>query len=551
MGRREKRVHSDGSPARTLGATLRRARQARDIALGAMSHRLSYSVGYVSAVETGAVWPSREFVEIYERALGLRPGELTQVADNLAPARRQPGATTPGNAEVGQLLARVRQGIGPATPSPVADRLYERGASAVRPGQTVVRGFEAALRWATELVEDAAGEPPHPGEPILFSSPTWADALDRHPDLAGRWWRALRAALEDGWDVVHVCRPDRDGARNLSLVTEMLALLGFAGHYQPYSLPLSISRVVPCDLLIVPGQGAMQFLTTGQDLAVDAACFFCDGELLKVLRDHVEGLRSRATPMLRIYQREVQLAHDLRPHPDLLRYAFAHTRTDALPGDRLMVKDGLRSVTLPSSVFLEWARRLRAIGGEEWTDWMRTLIENRLERIATFHDQLRELRFRDICSKRGIERLATAEQYAVDDRWLRVQIASGDGRHVGTDPLQVPATREERLKHLQAVVDLLKTYPNYELGLVDDPQATDLAEISWHLKGSEGEGTLFLDTWCPDGEHRAEMSLEISQRDVVEAFRAYFWSLWESLPAPNRDKQQVIAWLEGHIARVL
>src|SRR5258708_12328847 len=77
MGR--KPILPQGANAFTAGAQLRQQRLKNGISLQEMAERLTYSKGYLSAVENGKERVHKELVERYETALGLEKGELTDL----------------------------------------------------------------------------------------------------------------------------------------------------------------------------------------------------------------------------------------------------------------------------------------------------------------------------------------------------------------------------------------------------------------------------------------------------------------------------------------
>jgi tetratricopeptide (TPR) repeat protein len=69
---------SDNSDTLSIGAALRQARQAEGISLTSMATLLGLTKGHLSGIETGRVKPSLELLQKYERALKLKPGELSE-----------------------------------------------------------------------------------------------------------------------------------------------------------------------------------------------------------------------------------------------------------------------------------------------------------------------------------------------------------------------------------------------------------------------------------------------------------------------------------------
>lgn len=541
-----------GESGRALGAALRRARQGGGILLADMARRSSYSKGHLSAVENGLAWPSRELLDAYERVLEMAPQELSRLAESIVPGRRRVG-TDPTNASgVAELLTQLRNGISPevdGTSFDGSDRLVSR--TRIGTDQLVIRGFDACLQRAAELVEAAAKQEPGRGDEVVFS----LGGLGRAPGMAHQdavlhWQRALRMAMARGWDVVNLARLHaRSEARPIALVTEMLELLGYAGRYQPYSLPSTQGGVVPDGFVIVPGQGALHFLATQQESALDAATLYTDADQVAFLRDHAHVLLAQATPILKLYRGDSPSPTSGRPQPDSIRYDFARTRAATRPGDRFLVKNGLSILRIPNSIFAGWVRRLSSVADDNWADWIPTLVENRLQRVAAFNEQVRRWRFIDLCSKPAIERMVSTGTYGLDQP-VHGEVPQRQGIFRLIDASDVPATPDERAAILRSVVDLLRTYPNYELGLLDDPAAQEAAETYWEVKGIEGDAVLLLDTWCLTGAGSVEINLEIGKVEVVEAFRGYFLSIWEGLVPEHREKERVIAWLVAQIDRI-
>lgn len=519
--------------------------------LAAMAQRTGYSKGHLSVVENGLAWPSLELLGAYERVLDLPPRELIGLAESVAPGRRRVGPEPLDAAGVTELLSQLRHGVGQPP-----DRLtpVELGGVGRRPGharkQLVIRGFNACLRRATELVEAAASHRPEPGDEIVFSLGNFGEADTSQRDTVLNWQRALRMAMAGGWDVVNLARlAQRREEGPIALVTEMLSLLGYAGRYQPYSLPRAHSPVVPEGFVVVPGQGALHFLATQHQSALDAATLYTDADQVTFLRDHAQVLMTLAVPILKLYRGDNPFSSEGRPQPDPIRYDFARTRAATRPGDRFLVKNGLSILRIPNGIFSGWVRRLSSQADDSRSAWIPTLVENRLQRVAAFNEQVRRWRFIDLCSKPAIERMVSTGTYTSDLTGAALA-TQRQGIFRLIDASDAPATLEERAAILRSVVDLLRTHPNYELGLLDDTLAQEAAETYWEIKGIDGDAVLLLDTWCLTGKGPAEINLEIGEPAIVEAFRTYFLSLWEGLPPQYRHKDQVIAWLEGQIDRI-
>lgn len=89
MGRKDKPIAVENGRLLSVGAQLRRARQAQGISLTAMAERVGYTKGYLSGVENGSIRASQDLVQRYEKQLGLWSGELTTVLQGVFPVESQ------------------------------------------------------------------------------------------------------------------------------------------------------------------------------------------------------------------------------------------------------------------------------------------------------------------------------------------------------------------------------------------------------------------------------------------------------------------------------
>jgi transcriptional regulator with XRE-family HTH domain len=536
VARRSKPAGAPDPAAAVRGAVLRRAREDARVTLTDLAHRLSYSVSYVSGVETGALRAPAELVSAYERALDMPSGELARRVQDES-SRYVVAMTDP----VSQFLAQMHD-------EGAAD-LEEAGEEAAEDdppldASRLVLGRDAVFRAACRLVEEAANEDGTAQRTVLVASQGRADALGAAEDLSKRWRRAVNLALARGCDVVHLVQLDQQDERGrLAIVQGMLAFIGFASRYQPYAVPQNAGLVTPHDFLVVPNCGALIFFSTRKEEGADTAFYYAraDADYLGALHDHARALRFRSMPVLRVYDNPAPLADSGRPSINLLAFDFAYTQAELQEGERFLVKDGFSSLSFPEETYLARVDRLLRDRDPEWRDWLRTLVDNRLLRAAAFREQLKAgWRSRDICSKRGIERLVNDGLYAADD-WIE-----GWSKEKASDA--------EIALQLETVIGLLRAHPNYELALYDpgaDGEASlDISETFWLIRGKPGASRLFLETYRTRGERRFEIDVEVTDRVVAEAFREFFLRVWDRLPPANREKPQVIAWLEEQLQRV-
>lgn len=494
---------------------LRTLREERAISLSELVHRIGYTKGYISAVETGLSRATPAFLKAYERALDLAPGSLlTCETGNLT--------------NVNHVLSTVQTGMGrmdavePFSTVP-AGRVHSTG--------MVIDGVQSVLLQAIALVTAAAQQTPLPGADIIITFQSEYDPLTIYPDLAPTWRAALHQALDAGWNIVHLWRLHGSTDRRFELITKMLTLVGYRGHYLPYIFPNHIAPVAPSDLVIVPGQGALSLFGSRQAKYVDSGFFFpADSGHFTLLSQYAAMMRTQTQPLLEVFPERS------------LDFKTATLQVEAEPGDQLLLKEGLALQVMPPAIRAAYVERILQAPTQRSDQeqislqlWCQTLLEYHTRRVQLFEAYLREGAYtaRHIVTRPAIQALLRSGELPVDD-WLHNETNSN-------------LTYAEVVAWLEHVIMLLETYPTFHLGLVDSLQNNEFP-IYWKI---EGRQTIILESWQQNtaNDRRENVNILLHDPAIAKSFRHHFAAFWKRIPAEHKDKQHVIAWLKAEIAR--
>jgi hypothetical protein len=356
-------------------------------------------------------------------------------------------------------------------------------------------------------------------------------ASEMFPTLseAGRAFKAaLQGALSNGWNVSHIRWLDGSDEDRLSQFTSMIDFYGYAGRYRPFGLALTKGLgTPPYGLVAVPGFGSLLLLPTRTDrlgqYAVYAALSFSDVESTSVLWENGLALRDRAQPLAVTFERPVDWRNAETPDSEWLRYSDAETRTVVQPGDRLLVRDSIGTPALLADARSD-SELLAGKRDPAWESFLRTIQGDRILQQTAFRDQVRAHQYREVLTRRGLERFADGEAHLVD-----ANIPPLDG--------------EQRAAWLHSLVALLQALPGYEIGLLDEPPAWLAQGGGWLVKGSSGDGFVQIETVYRREGVASQLLIEAHDSILVQAMRDYFLSLWETIPVSNRSKPQVIDYL--------
>jgi hypothetical protein len=227
-------------------------------------------------------------------------------------------------------------------------------------------------------------------------------------------------------------------------------------------------------------------------------------------------------------------------------FSVALTRVEKQEGDRYLVMDGLSESTIPLSIHDERATVLRELlrqhshpGAREDAQFVDQILANRKERDEGIAQYLRRFRYRDICPKRALLRLVSDGIYSLDDSLLQVAARWLSPEQIETVKMTIP----QRIAHLEALVERLRTHRHYELILLEDEEAAICR--TYYL--AKARYAVLLEYWRPrpDGT-KEQVDIEINEPAIVRAFYDNpLWAHYAALPAGH--KERVIAFLEEQL----
>jgi transcriptional regulator with XRE-family HTH domain len=497
MGRKDKEVTS----------LLRRFRQERGVPLTRLAKHIGYTKGYLSAIETGKERVTGEIAEAYERGLGLAPGTLKNWP---SPGWDEPSIKLLPDWVTRGLMNRQNMELPTVRAMPLQQ-------------QPVVQGVREVLSMATSMVVTAAQAPPQSNGEILIASRGGSDSFELAGDLYGQWQGALKQALNNGWNVVHLRELEVDPRQRVMLVEEVLSLLSLRGRYEPcYFPPEPSGRSSPEGLLIIPNLGALLFFATRDEHCMDAGFFFSDEARIQILRGYFGILRSNALRLVKVYP------------SSSFDFHFAALQAAEQLGERMLLKDGLSLQTAPPSVMAERGRRVMEArhGDEQLNLRLQHSLEYESRRFYDFEQTVKSSTVRHMITKESVGNLLESGIYSFDDPLGNYEEAR--------------LTWDEAVACITRLIHTLKAYPNFELGLVDRPATPPLSCVV----GIIGKHTAILEVrYQQDRWGEKDVNLNIFEPVVVNEFREHLIQVWENLPDENKEKERVIEWLNEQIGK--
>jgi hypothetical protein len=166
---------------------------------------------------------------------------------------------------------------------------------------------------------------------------------------------------------------------------------------------------------------------------------------------------------------------------------------------------------------------------------LRHRIESRRERLLALLAHAETTDYRDICTMQSIKDIAKHGWY----------LRNAEARPTKGAPVA------ERRQHLHNTIDVLRHYPHFQLGLLDDGEAEELRvtrETQWEILG---EQRVLINARSLDSEDQpVDLDITLDEPGIVAAFVEHFESHWRRMAPEHRDRDWVIKWLEEQLRSI-
>lgn len=385
-----------------------------------------------------------------------------------------------------------------------------------------IRALEQAIQRAIAFLTGAAHMPGPHQEPIIITFFGTGDVFQHVPWLRPRWVAALRAALNAGWNIVHLHNGKPGPARAKQIVENLVKLLGAPGNYDPAYVAPSQTLPPPCEYILVPECGVLKLIVPQADET--ASCeILSDGRECDQLFERLETLRRRSQNLL------------LRTPPSAVGFSSSLADADYQEGDRCLIMDGISEVHVPFSIYVARAKvieqKAQAASDFSTLNRLPQLNKIRWRREEAFEAELRRFHVRDICTKQALLRLVQDGIFSPTDRLRESGVL----------------TKPQRADVLDRLAQRLEAKPHrYQLAVLEDETVArvypQMRRLFWMVK----EGHIVLMEMLHDVQDHGsvEVDISISDADLVAAFYDYFeMTLWKRIPTREKSRGRVAKWL--------
>lgn len=340
---------------------------------------------------------------------------------------------------------------------------------------------------------------------LLFSDESF-DWLGQNPEYAARWAALMIQVIAQGNRICMIHTVSRNLDEMLAGLSRWMPLY-MTGAIEPYYYPKTRDGLFKRTLFIAPETAAVISNSVG-NMEDEAANFLItDKKAVRALTSEYNNLLALCRPLMRIFT-----SADSQAYKSILD-EFERESADAI-----VKAESFGILSMPDVVVDGIITRMGQTDGQEIADYLSIRKRNFTEHLLT-HE------FTEIVTIPALDKMKEGR--------LRVALPDSLPRQ------DVFYTRDELILHLETMVMLLKTYPNYHV-YIDTMNKNE----GFMLYAKEDVGVIVAKTSAP------AITFAINQSNMTASFWDYLHGYINRSAEPQMNKKAVIRRFQSLIEQL-
>ncbi len=321
----------------------------------------------------------------------------------------------------------------------------------------------------------------------------------------------LFKAAQQGWKIALFLRLTYD-TKHLLRLMELAKPLLFTGKFTPYYIPDGDSAAPGKGLFAVPGVGMLSCLSNEIFASLPYALYFTTPSILDIYLSQLKQfLKEHAISFLERHYGK--------------KYCYSSIkRMERNSGSRFLYNYFFSMMTIPESLYY------KLLDSQHLTDEEKEKsMELYQRRYHSFLSNIQHYFYFDIYTASCMDELIEHHQ---------IYFYSYAG--VKTITLETA----DVIEHLRYMIYLLESYENYQIAFYQTAYREDTGQKMYCLV-KEHHGVLF-ELHNLNG-HQANLKITSEEPMLTAGFYSYLRNIWERIPPVNKNKSDVIRWLDSTI----
>lgn len=377
----------------------------------------------------------------------------------------------------------------------------------------ILLGIDNILSSVISLLELAENQKAGSNNKIYITYSNNLDIASQQNNLLVSFRNTLLTSIANGWSIVFLVGLDNNTGKTIRLINFIKPLL-VTGKVSLYYIDRHDIFIENHDSVIVSEIGALLSFCINLNPKVDNAFCFRSKYAVEVLQNHFDlFISTYGRPIINYFSQE-----------NSIDYSFHLVKNENSIGNRFLYKYSFSVLTLPKGLYEKLLRK-------------KGITESKIQVALDFYDK------RLSAFIQNIQLYEYTDIYFIDFvsdliRYRRLNLYDYTGIEL------IDLELEDIIEILNNIVYLLETYSNYKIAFISSDIDSTVEDGDLYCLVKERKA-VFLEAFNPSKTHRVQ--LEINEPTIVMAFEEYFRNLMRKVSPLNKDKKEVISWLNKQI----
>jgi hypothetical protein len=373
----------------------------------------------------------------------------------------------------------------------------------------VIIGRKNVLSAGISLLEAAANQKCNNNNTIYIS---FNNELDINYDSGLIHLRnAVLEAINNGWNVLFLLRLNNNINRTIRFINFSKLLIN-TGKFHPYYLKKYDIFTTDKEFIIVPEIGALFCLSDKLCSGVDTAFYYKNNVAVNIFRNYFNNiLTNYAHPLAKYYSQD-----------NAIEYGYCMAESEESIGNRVLYKYDFSILTLPENLYSKLLQRKNLSHDE-----ILTSLEFYTRRLKAFLSNIHIYEYTDIFSIDCINNLIKYRKFYFY-------------YHNGVEIINLEV--QDVIELLQNIIRLLEKYNNYNITFMSQNPDKTIQCFNFCCIVKEKKAVT-LESYEPS-KTMPKVRLSVEEPMLVKAFEEYFKEIWDQIAPINKDKKEIINWLQ-------
>lgn len=376
----------------------------------------------------------------------------------------------------------------------------------------IIFGSDNILSAGVFLLETAASQECKNNNTIYITYNNINETNNHHNDLI-HYRNILLKAINNGWNVSLLLRLNNisRAIRFIDFIKPLIGVEGLSLHYiDKYN-----SSTIGKEYIVVPGVGALSSFSTNTNSKINCAFYLKNKTAVDIFKNHFKVfLSTYAQPLIKYY-----------PPENSIDYSCYLVKCEENIGSRLLYNYYFSVLTLPKNLYIKLLKK-KMLSNDE----ILIALDFYTRRLNAFITNVKNYEYNDIYLADSINDLIKHRQFYLYD-------------YTGIELIDLEV--QDIIELFHNIINLLEAYDNYNIAIMSGDTDRMIKSSDFYCMVKERQAVL-LEMSQPS-EIAKKIRISIKEPMMIKSFEEYLREIWDRIAPVNKDKKEVITWIQRQI----